>query len=678
MKLLNISKYLVAFCVLLFSFNKVMAQPCTTLGQTPSTAFPVCGTTTFHQSTVPLCATNDLFVPGCSGSGNANYQNKNPFFYKFTCYVSGTLGFTITPIAPNEDYDWQLYDITLHNPDDIFTDNSLIVTGNWAGTYGPTGASSTGVNFIQCASVPSDNAPTFAQMPNIIVGHTYLLMISHFTDGQSGYDLSFGGGTAVITDPKVPHMVSVTTDCGGTTLTLLLNKKFRCNSLTSGGTEFTLSPAATTVTAASTNTCSIGFDFDTVTLTLASALPGGTYDLVINNGTDANTLLDICGTNIAPNEKVTFTYTVPQPIRADSIGKAPCTPDSVLIYYPKRIRCSSISPGGADFAITGPTPVTIVSAGGNCVNGETNYIVLKLSAPIYTKGVYTVTIQPGIDGSPVYDVCGQPILPQVLPFITADTVFASIDVTMKLGCRTDTVTFSHNGAHDVNYWNWIVNTNAPVLTQVNTVVLPATSTNYVQLIVSNGTCSDTSSRTVTLDNEVIANFSMESYICPEDKLVVTNNSSGQIDAYRWNYDILGTSTLKDPPPFQFPTLNREAYYTVRLAVFNYTLGCSDSTRHTLTVLDHCYIAVPTAFTPNNDGLNDYFWPHNALKADNLVFKVYNRWGQLVFQSANWRDRWDGKVKGVLQETGVYVWMLSYTNRDTKQQVFQKGTVTLIR
>jgi gliding motility-associated-like protein len=67
-----------------------------------------------------------------------------------------------------------------------------------------------------------------------------------------------------------------------------------------------------------------------------------------------------------------------------------------------------------------------------------------------------------------------------------------------------------------------------------------------------------------------------------------------------------------------------------------------------------------------------------LKADNLQFRVYNRWGQLVFQSKSWRDKWDGKVNGVLQETGVYVWMLQYINRDTWQPVFQKGTVTLIR
>ena len=43
-----------------------------------------------------------------------------------------------------------------------------------------------------------------------------------------------------------------------------------------------------------------------------------------------------------------------------------------------------------------------------------------------------------------------------------------------------------------------------------------------------------------------------------------------------------------------------------------------------------------------------------------------------------KDRWDGTVKGVPQQPGVFVWMLSYTNRDTKQKVFKKGTVTLIR
>ncbi len=91
---------------------------------------------------------------------------------------------------------------------------------------------------------------------------------------------------------------------------------------------------------------------------------------------------------------------------------------------------------------------------------------------------------------------------------------------------------------------------------------------------------------------------------PGRQAEVVNSSTGQINRWKWSYDIIGTSTLKDPPPFLFPTLNKEAYYTVKLVAYNDALNCSDSTRKTLTVLDHCFIAVPTAFTPNNDGLND--------------------------------------------------------------------------
>jgi gliding motility-associated-like protein len=320
----------------------------------------------------------------------------------------------------------------------------------------------------------------------------------------------------------------------------------------------------------------------------------------------------------------------------------------------------------------------VIGAYGNCVNDESKYIVVKLSAPIYTKGTYTVTIQPGIDGSPIFDVCGQPILPQSLSFTTADTVNAEFQNQLLYGCRKDTLLFSHDGAHDVNFWYWTFNNLPPVLTQTHTIIFPATSTNNISLVVSNGTCSDTASKVIVLDNEVKASFTMDNIICPEDALVVTNTSKGFIDLWRWNFDVVGSSNLKDPLPFLFPTINREAYYTVKLKVTNLNLGCSDSARKTLTVLDFCLIDVPTAFTPNNDGLNDYFQPHNALKADNYEFKVYNRWGQLLFHSNNWRDKWDGKINGALQPTAVYVWMLRYTNRDTRQPVFKKGTVTLIR
>ena len=670
-------RFLFVLLTLVFINQSAQAQACTTLGQTPSTAFPVCGTNVFTQNSVPLCATNSLFVPGCS-SGSANYENRNPFFYRFTCFVSGTLGFVITPSAANEDYDWQLYDITGRDPNDIFTVNSLVVTGNWAGTYGPTGASATGANGIQCGSDPAANAPTFSAMPGLIQGREYLLMVSHFTNTQSGYTLAFNGGTAVITDPTEPHLSSARADCDGTKIRVKLNKKLTCTSLTLSGSEFSLVPAVRNVTAAAPDSCSFAFDFDELELTLSGPVPNGNYQLVIKNGSDGNTLLDNCGRSIPVNEQVPFTYQAPQPIYADSIAKPACATDSIRVYFPKRINCASIAANGSDFVVTGPTPVTVVSAGGDCLNGKTDYVVIRFAAPIFTQGLYTLRLRPGTDGTVLVDECGQETPNQQLNFTTADTVNADFTYTQRLGCQRDTLRFQHNGANQVNAWSWSINGQTLGNQPQYTHVFPATSQNTVQLYVSNGTCTDTSRQNIVLNNEVKASFDMPSIICPEDALVVANTSIGTVSSWRWQYDVLYSTTVKDPVPFQFPTIGREAYYTVKLVAYNAALGCSDSTRRTLTVLDHCLIAVPTGFTPNNDGLNDRFGPHNALKADNYQFRVFNRWGQLVFQSRNWQEKWDGRINGLIQNNGVYVWMLTYTNRDTGQPVSMKGTVTLIR
>ncbi|MES1221693.1 MAG: gliding motility-associated C-terminal domain-containing protein, partial [Bacteroidota bacterium] len=669
-------KHLLSFVVLtLFFCIKANTQPCNTLGQTPSTAFPICGTTTFQQNDVPLCKTNNLFVPGCSGPGGADYANRNPFFYKFTCYTSGSLGFVITPQSGFEDYDWQLYDITGHNTDDIFTDNSLVVTGNWSGNYGATGASSTGVNFIQCASDPgTQNTPTFSRMPDLVAGHEYLLMISHFTDTQSGYDLSIGGGTANITDPAKPHMQYAKTDCNGTKITLKLNKKIRCNSITASGSEFNISPAAVSVISAATSSCSSAFDFDEVTITLATVLPNGNYQLVINNGVDGNTLLDICGNSIPAAEQVSFQYNAPQPIFADSISQVGCAPDSVKIYFPKKISCSSIATNGSDFSVNGPTPVSVIAAGGNCINGYTDYISVGFASPVYTGGNYQLTLKTGNDGNAVIDVCGLETPAQTLSFKTSDTVSAEFSVFTKLGCRKDTLDFLHDGAHNVNKWSWLFNNSSTSALQSPSVIFLASSgSNTIQLKVSNGVCSDSASTTVNLNNEVKASFELPAVICPEDPLSLTNTSTGQIDSWLWKFDRAGSSTLKDPPPLQLPdNNNREIQYFVKLIATNNTLNCRDSMNKTVRVFNNCRIEVPTAFTPNGDGLNDFLSPNNAIKADNLEFKVYNRWGQLVFASHTWQQKWDGKINGMPQNAGVYVWFLRYTHHDTGQKIFQKG------
>ncbi len=156
-----------------------------------------------------------------------------------------------------------------------------------------------------------------------------------------------------------------------------------------------------------------------------------------------------------------------------------------------------------------------------------------------------------------------------------------------------------------------------------------------------------------------------------------NKSIGNIVSYNWNLDDGNTSNAQTPMPEHYPILSAEKIYNIQLIVKN-DIGCFDTAVNSMKVLKSCYIAVPTAFTPNGDGLNDYLYPVNAYKADNLDFKVYNRVGQLVFHSTDWTVKWDGRIKGEPQDTGIFVWLLSYTNHDTGKKVFQKGSTTLIR
>jgi len=177
---------------------------------------------------------------------------------------------------------------------------------------------------------------------------------------------------------------------------------------------------------------------------------------------------------------------------------------------------------------------------------------------------------------------------------------------------------------------------------------------------------------------VVADFEVANIVCPEDSVVILNKTVGNVDSWSWKFGNGATSGLKDPIPFHYPASGKETIYTIRLIAGNTALGCRDSISHTIKVLGSCFIAVPTAFTPNGDGLNDFLYPINALKADDLEFKVFNRWGQLMFATRDWQRKWDGRVNGAAQAAGTYIWFLSFTHHDTGKKVFMKGVTILIR
>ncbi|MCY7290917.1 MAG: gliding motility-associated C-terminal domain-containing protein, partial [Ferruginibacter sp.] len=107
-------------------------------------------------------------------------------------------------------------------------------------------------------------------------------------------------------------------------------------------------------------------------------------------------------------------------------------------------------------------------------------------------------------------------------------------------------------------------------------------------------------------------------------------------------------------------------------------GCFDTITKPIKIVYSCFIAVPSAFTPNGDGLNDFLYPLKAYKSTNLNFSIYNRVGQRVFYSNSWLNKWDGKFKGLPQDPGTFVWTLDYINSESGTRVVEKGTSILIR
>jgi gliding motility-associated-like protein len=213
----------------------------------------------------------------------------------------------------------------------------------------------------------------------------------------------------------------------------------------------------------------------------------------------------------------------------------------------------------------------------------------------------------------------------------------------------------------------------------NPLAKPDITTVYTVTVTDSDGCSDTANVRIKVINkiEVKAGISGTDYLCRSyDSASFKDISSGKIIKWNWNFDNGQTDTTAIPPVQYYLINGNENSYRIRLAVAD-TAGCTDTAYHFIKVEDNCYIAVPTAFTPNGDGLNDYLYPLNAYKATNLLFRVYSRNGQLVFETRDWARKWDGTVRGIQQASGVYVWMLEYNDASNKK-ISLKGTTALIR
>lgn len=661
--------------ILLGQYVPAQFPLCTSPGQTPSTAIPLCNSTIFRQNLLPSCRNGNLFVPGCTNS-RITYGDKNPFYFRIYCTSTGTISFTITPNILTDDFNWQLFDITGHLATNIFTDDSLVVSGNWSGSAGLTGASATGALYIQCGyDITNSPAPTFSSMPILKAGHSYLVMVSQQDDfSQNGFSFQVTGGTADISDNTKPVLQNTNLDCKGTGIIITLNKKILCSSIAADGSDFNLTPANANIIAAAGLSCNIGSITDSILLVLDKIPPPANYSLLVKNGTDGNTLVDFCGNEVSNGLRYNVDYYLTPQI--DSIVQPNCTPDNLTIILNTKILCSSIALNGSDFKFVNPS-VSILSATSNCdASGLTKSILLKLSDTLKPGNSILQTVT-GTDGNGLLNECGSSTITGTSKiFLVKGRVAANFNYQINPGCTSDTIFFNFRGSTTFSHLLWTFDNKDTS----NTISPVKIYSNYgdkkVNLIVTNDVCTDSVTEIISLGNQLTASFTTQDTLCVTDQGFFADKSTGNIISWYWDFGNGATSNTSMPLPQSYPIFNTSKLYEVKLVVSNG--NCSDTTVQNVLVVPGCLIAVPGAFTPNGDGVNDFLYPLNAFKADKLHFKIFNRMGQLVFEANNQNIKWDGTIKGNEQPTGVYVWLLTFIDKDTGKFMTAKGTTVLIR
>lgn len=283
-----------------------------------------------------------------------------------------------------------------------------------------------------------------------------------------------------------------------------------------------------------------------------------------------------------------------------------------------------------------------------------------------TPGTYTVS-HVAYSSNGCNDTIKKPITIYFLP----EALF--YQNTPCLGNITQFVDSSKTLSGSLISWNWnFGNFYTSGLQNPQHAFASATTFSVSLIVTSSFGCKDTLVKVVNVIPGPTANFSVNPN--PVEALASANFidlSSGVSSLTNWNW-YFGDSTATN---IQNPihNYNYPGNFVVTLVVKDIN-GCIDTARREIMVV--LLPDVPTAFSPNADGQNDFFLVRGGpFKTINV--KLYNNWGQLIFETNNQLEGWDGTFNGTEQPIGVYIWVVEvemYTGKKFKKT----GDITLLR
>ncbi|MDO9188068.1 MAG: PKD domain-containing protein [Bacteroidia bacterium] len=380
---------------------------------------------------------------------------------------------------------------------------------------------------------------------------------------------------------------------------------------------------------------------------------------------------------ITPTSDVTYTV-----VAYDQNGCAgtPATTDAIVYTLDTlsvhAYATSPICPGQSSVVYVetlGTTGTLTYQWNNNLGTGPGVYLVTP-SAPT----MYIVTVS---------NVCSSVTDSAAILFNPPPTIALTSDTSAL--CVPGTIQFFDNSVtgnpnDPITIWNWSFGdgTSSTLEDPPHSYTIPS-DYQVTLTITTSGGCTNSTSTPLIINGHPfpVAAFSLSSteLDLPYDVLLCNNQSTGAI-TYNWSFGDGETSTLTNPQ-YLYTTIG---IYPVQLIAMT-EYGCLDTAYSEVTT--NAEVKFPNAFTPNPDGTSGGFFDINSL--DNNIFfpytsgvveyklEVYNRWGEIIFETQDSKQGWDGYYKNQLCPQDVYIWRAFIKLNNGK--IFNKnGNLTLLR
>jgi gliding motility-associated-like protein len=264
---------------------------------------------------------------------------------------------------------------------------------------------------------------------------------------------------------------------------------------------------------------------------------------------------------------------------------------------------------------------------------------------------------------------------------------AAFTASDTLLCSNEVLTLNNQSAPQLGLNStWLLDGQA-LSNQTNVTFSPNAPGVYdITLIVNSAAgCSDslTLSNYITVVDSPIAAFDFSPDIIQvgDQSIQFTDASIGQINNWFWTVNFannIETSTQQNPD-FSIPS-NTSSEFSVVLEVTN-EAGCSSSATSIISIFENATIFIPNAFSPDGNELNQYFQIEgNKIDPSDFALQIFNRWGELIFESKNIEIGWTGYYgpNNASAPSGVYTYQVRYRFDGMQDSKTIQGHFSLLR